>query len=95
MTKKRKKITNRKCIGCGQIKEKQELIRIVRTPDLIVRFDLSGKLNGRGAYICPNLACLKKGITEREIYRALQIEVDQAFIDDMFEEILDLGIINS
>ena len=50
-----KKIPTRKCVGCGEMKEKKELIRIVRTPEGEILLDATGKANGRGAYICNNV----------------------------------------
>ncbi len=57
-TKKVKKIPERQCLGCGEHKPKGELCRIVRTPDGTVTIDKTGKKSGRGAYICPDAACL-------------------------------------
>ena len=55
-----KKIPMRQCMGCRERREKRQLIRVVRCTDGTVSLDFSGKLNGRGAYICPDLECLKK-----------------------------------
>ena len=58
--KAQKKIPERKCVGCGVSKEKKALIRVVRDPEGNVLIDCTGKKSGRGAYVCPNPACLKK-----------------------------------
>lgn len=56
-----KKIPERRCVGCGEKKQKRDLIRIVRLPDgETVELDTTGKKSGRGAYICPSKSCLKK-----------------------------------
>ena len=55
-----KKIPMRQCIGCGEMKGKKELLRILRTQDEEVILDATGRKNGRGAYICPNAECLKR-----------------------------------
>lgn len=55
-----KKIPQRTCIGCGAIRNKKELLRIVRTPEQEVLLDPTGKKSGRGAYICPAVDCLEK-----------------------------------
>ena len=55
-----KKIPQRQCMGCRERKPKRDMIRIVRTPEGVVSLDFGGKMNGRGAYICPDPECLKK-----------------------------------
>ena len=57
-----KKIPQRQCMGCRERRAKRELIRVVRTPEGTVNLDFGGKMNGRGAYLCPNMECLKKAI---------------------------------
>ena len=57
---KQKSIPMRKCVGCGEMKPKKELIRIVRSPEGEISADVTGKKSGRGAYICHNPECLKK-----------------------------------
>ena len=54
-----KKVPLRKCIGCGEMKPKRELTRIVRSPDGVISLDPVGKAPGRGAYLCANTECLK------------------------------------
>lgn len=83
-----KKIPMRMCIGCREMKPKRELIRIVKTPEGEIKLDLTGKLNGRGAYVCRSVDCLNKirksnGLShtfgmkvEAEIYDRLQRELE-------------------
>lgn len=83
-----KKIPMRMCIGCREMKPKRELIRIVKTPEGEIKLDLTGKLNGRGAYVCRSVDCLNKirksnGLShtfsmkiETEIYDRLQRELE-------------------
>ena len=63
-----KKIPQRQCMGCRERKAKRELIRVVRSPEGDVSLDFGGKKNGRGAYICPNMECLKKEATTKSRY---------------------------
>ncbi len=56
---KKKKVPLRKCIACGEGKPKKELIRVVKSNENEVNIDITGKMNGRGAYICSNLECLE------------------------------------
>ena len=55
-----KKVPLRKCMGCGEMKSKKELVRVVRSPEGEISLDLTGKKSGWGAYVCRNVDCLKK-----------------------------------
>lgn len=68
-----KKIPKRICVGCKETKDKKELIRIVRTPDGEVKIDPTGKMSGRGAYICCNIECLRTALAGKYLERALQV----------------------
>jgi predicted RNA-binding protein YlxR (DUF448 family) len=70
-----KKIPQRQCMGCRERKAKRELIRIVRGTDGHVSVDFGGKLNGRGAYICPDPECLKKAQRSKGLERSLEVEI--------------------
>ncbi len=72
-----KKIPIRQCLGCRENKPKKELIRVVRSPEGEITLDFRGKRNGRGAYICPNPACLKKAIKARALERALETAIPE------------------
>ena len=72
-----KKIPQRQCMGCRERKEKRELIRVVRAPDGTVSLDFRGKAPGRGAYICPNTACLKKAIRSKALERSLETAIPE------------------
>lgn len=70
-----KKIPLRQCLGCREMKPKKELIRVVRTPEGEITLDFKGKANGRGAYLCPDPACLKKAVKARALERAFSAQV--------------------
>ena len=70
-----KKIPTRKCVGCGEMKEKKELIRIVRTPEGEILLDATGKANGRGAYICNNVECFRKAVKNKGLERSLKSSI--------------------
>lgn len=72
-----KKIPQRQCMGCRERKSKRELIRVVRTPEGQVCLDFSGKLNGRGAYLCPSAECLKKAVRSKALDRSLEVTIPQ------------------
>ena len=69
---KTKKIPQRKCVGCNEMKDKKALLRIVRSPEGEISLDLTGKKNGRGAYVCPDKACITKAVKEKRLERALE-----------------------
>lgn len=73
--KPKKKIPERKCLGCGESKPKAELARVVRGPDGSVSLDLTGKKSGRGAYVCKSADCLKKCRKRKSIERSLEVEI--------------------
>ena len=81
-----KKIPQRQCMGCRERKEKRQLIRVVRTPDGNVQLDFSGKLSGRGAYICPDSQCLAKARKAKSLERSLEVPIPDAVYDRLEKE---------
>ncbi len=81
-----KKIPQRQCMGCRERKAKRDLIRVVRGMDGSVSLDFSGKVNGRGAYLCPDPECLKKAIRAKSLERALETPIPQAVYDRLAKE---------
>ena len=81
-----KKIPQRQCMGCRERKAKRELIRVVRGTDGSVSLDFSGKLNGRGAYICPDPNCLKKAQKARSLDRSLEVPIPEEVYDRLAKE---------
>ncbi len=69
---RKKKIPLRVCLGCQERKPKKELIRVVRTPEGQIVVDATGKLSGRGAYICPSEECLHKALKARRLEKSLK-----------------------
>ena len=86
---KQRKIPLRTCSGCGAQKIKKELVRVVRSPEGEVSLDLVGKKPGRGAYLCPDLACLKKARKAKRISRALSCEIPEEVYAVMEAEIAE------
>lgn len=82
-----RKIPLRKCTGCNEMKEKRELVRVVKNKDGEVSLDLSGKKPGRGAYICKDIECLKKARKAKRIERALECQISPQLYDIMEKEI--------
>ena len=81
-----KKIPQRQCMGCRERKAKREMIRVVRMTDGNVSLDFSGKLNGRGAYICPDPECLKKAMKSKSLDRSLEVEIPGEVYDRLAAE---------
>lgn len=88
---KQRKIPMRKCIGCQESFPKKELCRIVKTKvddnKEIVKFDATGKLNGRGAYICKNMECFEKAIKTKRLSRSLEVEIPSEIYEEIKLEI--------
>ena len=70
-----KKLPQRQCVGCRTMKDKKALIRVVKTPEGDIVLDSTGKKNGRGAYLCPDAACLKKARKARALERVFSLEI--------------------
>ena len=70
-----KKIPQRQCLGCLEMKDKKALIRVVRSPEGAISLDFKGKLPGRGAYVCPDMECLKKARKSRALERAFETAI--------------------
>lgn len=70
-----KKIPMRRCIGCGEQREKKDLIRIVRTTEGEISLDVTGRMNGRGAYLCRDRDCLEKAWKRRSLNKAFRMPV--------------------
>ena len=81
-----KKIPQRQCMGCRERKAKRELIRVGRTPEGTVRLDFGGKMNGRGAYLCPNPECLKKAIRAKALERSLEVSIPEEVVAQLEKE---------
>ncbi len=70
-----KKVPVRQCIGCREHRPKREMVRVVRSPEGVVSLDFSGKANGRGAYLCRNVQCLKRAVKAKALEHAFSAAV--------------------
>ena len=95
---KQRKMPLRKCTGCGEMKEKRELIRVVKAPDTKdengeiiakgeISLDLTGRKAGRGAYVCRNLACFEKARKTRRFERSLSCKIPDEVYEQMQSEL--------
>ena len=81
MAVKPRKIPQRQCVGCREMKDKKELLRVVRTPEGQLVLDATGKKSGRGAYVCRDAQCLKKARKSRALDRMLEVSIP----DEVYE----------
>lgn len=87
MTLKEKKIPVRQCLGCNAHKPKNELLRVVRSPEGEISLDFTGRKPGRGAYLCPSVACLRKLKKSRRLDRSLECTIPDEVYDGMEREL--------
>jgi len=81
-----KKVPLRQCIGCGEMKNKREMIRILKTESEGIVLDATGRKNGRGAYVCPDGECLKKAIKSRGLDRSFKMTVPREVYETLEKE---------
>lgn len=81
-----KKTPQRLCVGCGENKDKKNLIRVLKTGENEFILDDTGKKNGRGAYICKNVACMEKAIKTKGLDRSFKMAIPQSVYDQLMEE---------
>lgn len=82
-----KKIPLRQCVGCGEMKSKKEMIRVLKTEEEGIILDTTGKKNGRGAYVCKNSECLKMAKKSKGLDRSFKIAVSDEVYDSLTKEI--------
>lgn len=82
-----KKVPLRMCSGCGQMKPKKELIRVVKSPEGEISLDLTGKKSGRGAYVCNQIDCLKKARKTRRLERSFSCQIPEDVYIRLEEEL--------
>lgn len=81
-----KKVPMRQCTGCREMKSKREMIRVIRTAENEICIDATGRKNGRGAYICPNMDCLKLAVKNRGLERSLKTAIPESVYQQLEEE---------
>lgn len=81
-----KKIPMRQCVGCAQMKSKKELLRVIKTPEDEIILDATGRKNGRGAYICASMECLKAAQTRKGLERSLKVAIPAEVYESLEQE---------
>ena len=85
-----KKIPMRQCVGCGEMKSKKEMMRILKTLEGPIVLDVTGKKNGRGAYLCRNQDCLKKAVKSKGLERSFKMSIPTEVYEHLIEELAEL-----
>ncbi|EEI83872.1 RNase P modulator RnpM [Anaerococcus tetradius] len=81
--KKARKIPQRKCVVCGELKDKKDLLRIVKNKEEGILIDESGKKNGRGAYVCKSKACIEEALRTNKLNRVFRTEVPEELYEEL------------
>ena len=85
-----KKIPLRQCVGCGEMKSKKEMMRVLKTPEEEIVLDVTGKKNGRGAYLCKSMECLKKARKNRGLERSFKMSLSSDIYDGLEKEFAEI-----
>lgn len=92
--KTKKRIPMRICVGCGEMKPKRELIRVIKTPEGEIFLDFTGKKSGRGAYLCKSMTCFVAAKKGHRLERSFSCKVEESVYEEM-ENVLRKEILES
>ena len=81
-----KKVPLRQCVGCGQMKSKKEMMRVIKTAEGDIVLDVTGRKNGRGAYLCKQEECLKMAMKNKGLERSFKMSIDQSVYESLQKE---------
>ena len=87
---KQRNIPMRMCVGCREMKPKRELLRVVRSPEGEISFDLTGRKPGRGAYVCRSVECLNQAIKKKQLERAFSAPVSESVRESLASQMPQL-----
>ena len=85
-----RKIPLRQCIGCGEMKSKKEMIRVIKTAEGEILLDATGRKNGRGAYLCPSMECFKKAVKGRGLERSFKMAIPREVYETLEKEMEEI-----
>ena len=85
-----KKVPQRQCIGCREMKNKRDLIRVLKTTDGQITIDATGRKNGRGAYLCPSMDCFKKAVKGKGLERSFKMAIPKEVYESLEKEMEQL-----
>ena len=81
----------RQCTGCREMKNKKEMLRVIKTPENDICIDATGRKNGRGAYICRDLECFHKAVKNKGLERSLKTEIPKEIYETLEKEMENIG----
>ena len=81
-----KKVPMRQCVGCGEMKSKKKLLRVIKTPEEDIVLDATGRKNGRGAYICASMECLNTAMKRKGLERSLKVSIPTEVYESLEQE---------
>ena len=81
-----KKVPMRQCVGCGEMKGKKEMMRVLKTAEGDIVLDVTGKKNGRGAYLCKSMECMKKAVKSKGLERSFKMNIPNEVYDSLERE---------
>ncbi len=84
-----RKVPLRQCTGCGEMKSKKEMIRVIKTPEEEIVIDITGKKNGRGAYMCNSMECYKKAVKNKGLERSLKTTIPKEVYETLEKELIE------
>lgn len=87
-----RKIPLRQCTGCRQVKDKRTMVRVLKTPEGKIVLDLTGRQNGRGAYLCRDPECLKKAEKNGGLERSLKVQIPAEVYGILEDELGTTGV---
>ncbi|HZK57235.1 MAG TPA: YlxR family protein [Clostridia bacterium] len=91
MKANKRKVPLRKCLGCGEMRPKKELLRVVHNSQGVISVDTTGKAHGRGAYICNSKQCLEKAKKVKAFNKAFKSDVPEEVYEDLVKELIEEG----
>jgi uncharacterized protein len=86
-----KKIPLRQCIGCGEMKSKKEMIRVLKTSEDDIVLDATGRKNGRGAYLCASMECFRKAVKNKGLERSFKMAIPKEVYETLEKEMEQIG----
>ena len=86
-----KRIPQRQCVGCNEMKNKKEMIRVLKTPEEEFTVDATGRKNGRGAYLCRSMECFEKAVKGKGLERSFKMAIPKEVYETLKKEMEELG----
>ena len=89
---KKRRVPMRMCVGCEEMRPKKELLRVVRTPDGIIKVDRTGKQSAHAAHICPRRYCLELALQGKRLQKPLSKSISPEVIRDIDDRLVEISL---